>query len=221
MQVAHWLQRWQWAVLAWCLACTTVSAQAQEDKPFSLLYAPQGAQSELKYPLKLGVLDVRDRRVLPFYSLSDGAIAEPVPRVVGDILYSEMRASGLFGEVLRLREAAPDSIDQPALLALKRRYGVDLLLVADLHSLNLHREKQGHYLSPEYTVVVQAGWVAQLIYPDEGVVVWGDGLDGKAAELAPTGTLPAHRIAAMARQAIATGMADMRALIARFGKRMQ
>ncbi|MGE0332832.1 MAG: hypothetical protein AB7P37_19310 [Ramlibacter sp.] len=208
------------------LAALTAPAHAQGGS-FSLSYAPRASGGALQYPLRLGVLDARDGRTMPFHLQSDAALREPVSQALADMVFVELKASGLFAEVRRIREPAPQGADQAALVALRQKHGVDLLMLTDVTDLNMRREKEDmptvhdfRRITPEFKVIVEAGWVGRLIYPDQGVVVWGDAVSGKAVELAPTGTLAVDRIGALTRQAVASGMNDMRMLMTRFGKRM-
>lgn len=194
---------------------------------FSLNYAPRASGGTLQYPLRLGVLDARDGRAMPFHLKSDAALREPVAQAIADVAFVELKASGLFAEVRRIRESVPQGADQTELNAVRQKHGVDLLMLTDLTDLNMRREKDDvmsvhdfRNVTPEFKVVIEAGWIGRLVYPAQSVVVWGDAVGGKAVELAPTGNLPMERIGALTREAIASGMSDMRMLIARFGKRM-
>lgn len=210
-----------------CLAVLCLPPLARAEAGFSLHYAPKAAAQGLKYPLKLGVPDAADRRFMPFHMMSDKLLQEPPSQAMADIVFAELRASGLFAEVRRIREKPPEQDDAAALTAFKQRHGVDLLMLTDVRDLNMRREKDDlvtmtdvKRITPEFKVVVEAAWVSRLVFPDQGIVVWGDLLEGRAVDLARDGTLPPDQLGVLARQAIADGMADMRVLLARFGKRM-
>lgn len=216
-------------VLAWGLLLLPAVHQvaAAQGTSFSLNYAPRASGGALQYPLRLGVLDARDGRVMPFYLKSDDALREPVAQALADVVFVELKASGLFAEVRRIREPAPEGADQAELTALRQKHGVDLLMLTDVTDLNMRREKDDmvgvndfRNVTPEFKIVIEVGWIGRLIYPDQGVVVWGDAVGGKAVALAPTGNLPMERIGTLTREAVASGMSDMRMLMARFGKRM-
>jgi hypothetical protein len=206
--------------------CLPSLASAQANG-FSLHYTPKGAAQGLKYPLKLGVPDAVDGRFMPFHMMSDELLREAPSQGMGDIVYAEMRASGMFSEVRRIRENPPEHDDVAALLAFKQRHGVDLLMLTDVRDLNMRREKDDLLtlsdvtrITPEFKVVIEAAWVSRLVFPDQGVIVWGDLLEGRAVELAKDEMLPTDQLGTLARRAVAEGMADMRVLLARFGKRM-
>ena len=201
-----------------------VSAQTNG---FSLNYAPKGAAQGLKYPLRLGVPDAVDRRFMLFHMMSDALLREPPSQAMADIVFVEMRASGMFAEVRRIREKPPEHDDIAALLAFKQRHGVDLLMLTDVRDLNMRREKDDlvtmtdvKRITPEFKVVIESAWVSRLVFPDQGIIVWGDLLEGRAVDFAKDGTLPPDQLGNLTRRAIADGMADMRVLLARFGKRM-
>jgi hypothetical protein len=213
-----------WLGALWLALAPPVFA---ETETFSLHYAPRPAAQALKYPLRLGVPDARDRRFMPFHMGSDQVLREKPGTAMADLVFAELRASGLFAEVRRIKEVLPDEPDAASLTAFKTRHGVDLLLVTDLRDLTMRREKDDLLqlndvtrITPEFKVVIEAAWVVRLVFPDQGIVVWGDLVGGRAVALAKEETLPVEDLGVMTRKAIADGMADMRLLMARFGKRM-
>ena len=81
-------------------ALEQVYAAFEKDGKPTMMYRPKSTpRFNQKYDLSVGILPVKDRRVMNFYWYKDDLFEEPIPQGVTDILYNELRGSSLFKKV--------------------------------------------------------------------------------------------------------------------------
>ena len=107
-----------------------------------MMYRPKSTpRFNQKYDMTVGILPVKDKRVMNFYWYKDDLFEEPIPQGVTDSLYSELRSSRLFKKVTRLKSPLPPMPNNAALQAYKEEHNIDLVISADLVAFNMLREK--------------------------------------------------------------------------------
>jgi len=194
---------------------------AEFNKP-SLMYSPgRKMVAEPKYPVKLGVLNVQDKRIVPFWYDADDFFAETISAGLSANIYRDIRFSGIFSEVVRIPEPPPAMLTAENMLALKNKYGVDMILVTYVNEFYMSREKTGDIRMNTYILKIHAGLVSQLIYLQNGVVVWAEKVDRMQEDLTGQGVLSAGKTGELARQILRDAVGDMKTLMIQTGKVMR
>lgn len=207
-------------LLAGCSA-TEPDPGRRETRPH-LRYQPQTDHPpEVKYPLRLGVFDVRDRRPTPFYAGRDDFFAETIDDSVSDMIFAEMKSSGLFGEVVRIRESFPQEVEPAALRELASRHRIQMALVADLTKFNMLREKTGMSKIDTFKISVDVRLLAQLVFLGNGMIVWAEDIDRREITLAESGALNQAELGAVGNQAFKAALGDVKVMIMKTGMRMR
>lgn len=193
----------------------------KESRRPSLFYQP-GYQTSMrqKYPLKVAVLTVRDKRVMPFYN-TDNFFKEPITDAVSDSIYLELKSSGMFKEVVRVKEISPRRLTQDELFRIQMDHGVDMIFIADLTAFNILRDKQGVGTVDAFKITIDVGLAAQLIYLEKGYVVWADSAGRQEKELAKSGALNPSELGALSSKALKATIEDIKKLVYQTGKEMR
>ncbi len=191
------------------------------NKP-SLMYQPgRRMLAEPKYALKLGVMDVQDKRIVPFWYDADDFFSETISQGFTMNIYRDIRSSGIFTEVVRIQEQPPATLTAENMMSLKNKYGVDMILVTYINEFYMSRQKTGETRMNTYVVTPRVGLVAQLIYLEKGIVVWAEKVDRKQEDISNTGVLSDGKMGELSRKVIQDSVGDMKALIIQTGKVMR
>ncbi len=219
-------------LLAFLLSCLLLTGCApgvavekpkpsEHNKP-SLMYQPgRRMLAEPKYALKLGVMDVQDKRIVPFWYDADDFFGETIEQGFSTNIYRDIRSSGIFGEVVRIQEQPPATLTAENMMRLKKKYGVDMILLTYINEFYMSRQKTGETRMNTYVVTPRVGLVAQLIYLDKGVVVWAEKVDRKQEEVSDTGVLSDGKMGELSRKVLQDSVGDMKTLIIQTGKVMR
>ncbi|MFC1680014.1 hypothetical protein ACFL2T_07380 [Elusimicrobiota bacterium] len=208
------------ALLMGCAGARHVKVPSKRRRP-TLSYSPKSVPvRSAKYPLIVGVADLRDRRVWKFFGGKDKFFREPIIEGVSNALYNDLKASGLFSGAKRISADLPRKLTGPERLKLHTKHGVDMLLVTDLTKFNMRRIKAGVYLHDSFNILVDIAWVARLIHLDSGTVVWAGQIDRSGKESGASGVLNPGQLGRLTRDTMRKMGADMKMLIQRTGKRM-
>lgn len=215
-----------WALPA-AVALMLSGCAADKPSPFrlskrpSLRYiAPCRARRVQKYAAAVGVTTVRDRRLMPFYGDRDGFFREDIPAGLSDMLCAHLRASGVFADVKRIPEPPPDKLTEQDVFRLKVDYGVDMILICDITHFNLLREKMARRITDCFKITLDVGLFCQLVYLDDGTVIWAEQVRRQSKSLAPAGApAPAH-LANLTANAWRAALSDMHVLLLKTGKTM-
>jgi hypothetical protein len=201
---------------------------ATEPYPFdsserpSLHYKPDiQYKRQMKYPLTLGVINAIDRRNIFFYDNKDDYFSEKIPQAVSNMLFSEMKTSGLFKKVVRINEFPPEKITRKYMNKIRKEYKVDMILYTDLTRFNMLREKAGKSVVNTFKISVDVGFISQLIYLKNGYVVWADSVDRQNKELAKDGALESGALGKLADSTMKSAIGDVKVLILKTGKSMR
>jgi len=216
-----------------CGGVNAPSVQEKVSKRPSMLYQPGSYERmKMKYPLKVGILKLNDKRVFPFYT-SDGFFREKDISGLEQLTYLELKRSGLFEKVISINETAPFEITDDFLQKMNQKYNVDMIFVFDVTNFNLFRTKQGssmtassfvdnnkEYAQGAFTMELLSSMVGQLIYYDGGYVVWSG--EVKRANKIPvsTGDLTSKQLSLLAKNALKPMFDELKKHIATTGKRM-
>ncbi len=208
-------------------------AQQKVSKRPSLMYQPSSAnQMQMMYPLNVGILKLNDKRVLPFYS-KDNFFQEEDIQGLSQMLYLELKRSGLFGNVKFINETATSNITSKFLEEMNQKHGVDMIFVFDVTNFNLFRTKQGKsmdyssfnknhsdYAKGAFTMEVLASIVGQLIYYDGGFIVWSG--DAKRANKIPVkeGDISTKDLSSLTKETLQPMFLELKNHIVATGKRM-
>jgi len=180
----------------------------------SLSYRPKSDRGALKYNARVGVLTLRDARVMKFFGGTDEFFAESAPQALGDILYFEMKSSRLFKSTKRINFTPGTELSKAELASIAKKNNVDLIFVADLQAFNMLREKMVmHKKGVDYKIIVRFGLFGQLIDPATGKVLWAEQVAREFSGLNSTGKIKPYDYSGNAMQAIQAGFADVKQYI--------
>ena len=209
--------------LSACVPSLVKYPEPLKEKRPSLMYPP-GPQllASPKYPLKVGVMTAGDKRSVRFWHDADSFFAEEATKGVSEAMGRDLDRSGIFNEVVRIDEQPPAMLTAEVLQRLKDQYGVEMVLIPYLTEFCMPREKSGNslYLNT-YIVKVRFGMTAQLVYLDNGIVVWADTVNRMQEDLADEGVLAPEKMGELARGVIKDGVQDMKTLLIQTGKAMK
>jgi hypothetical protein len=180
----------------------------------SLSYRPNSVRGALKYNARVGILTLRDARVMKFFGGTDEFFAEPAPQAIGDILYFEIKSSRLFKSTKRINWTPGTELSKAKLAQIARQNGVDLVFVADLQAFNMLREKMVmEKKGVDYKIIVRFGLFGQLIDPKSGKVLWAEQVSREFSGLNSTGKIKPFDYSGNAIQAIQAGFDDVKQYI--------
>ncbi len=193
----------------------------KESKRPSLSYRPKAGRGSPKYNAKVGILTLRDARVMKFFAGTDEFFKEPAPQALGDMLYFEMKASRLFRSTKRVNITPGTKLEKANLAMLAKSNGVDLIFVSDLQAFNMLRnkivmDKKG----VDYNVIVRFGLFGQLIDPKSGKVLWAEQVKREFSSLNSSGKIKPYDYSGNAMQAIQAGFNDVKKYIRATGQGM-
>jgi hypothetical protein len=184
----------------------------------SLSYQPSPNFGQPKYPLRLGVLPLRDQRSGKFYGGTDAFFAEPVMAALDQTAFYEFKSSNLFQSVISIPEKAGTDLSRRRLADLALRHDVDLIFVGDVLVFNMLREKmRASKKGADFNIKVRFGMVGQLIDPRTGAVVWAEQVEREFSDLNSSGKVRASDYGGSAARAVKAGFSDIRKLITATG----
>lgn len=188
----------------------------------SLSYRPNSVRGALKYDASVGILTLRDARVMKFFGGTDDFFAEPAPQAIGDILYFEMKSSRLFKSTKRINFTPGAELSKAQLAQIAKQNNVDLLFVADLQAFNMLREKMVmEKKGVDYKIIVRFGLFGQLIDPTSGKILWAEQVSREFSGLNSTGKIKPFDYSGNALQAIQAGFDDVKQYIRATGMELQ
>lgn len=194
----------------------------KEKKRPSLSYRPKSDRGALKYNARVGVLTLRDTRVMKFFGGTDEFFIESAPQALGDILYFELKSSRLFSSTKRINLTPGTELSREQLASIAQQNEVDLIFVADLQAFNMLREKMVmHKKGVDYKIMVRFGMFGQLIDPATGKILWAEQVAREFSGLNSTGKIKPFDYSGNAMQAIQAGFADMKQYIRTTGLEFQ
>ena len=207
-----------------------VYAAFEKDGKPTMMYRPKSTpRFTQKYDMTVGILPVKDKRVMNFYWYKDDLFEEPIPQGVTDSLYSELRSSRLFKKVTRLKSPLPPMPNNAALQAYKEEHNIDLVISADLVAFNMLREKAGKMTRGVSTgaivaaptrVMVDVSLFAQLIHLESGTLVWADSVERRGQAFALMSVLAPEEVGSLTRQTLGLVFSDLKMLLSAGGKIM-
>ena len=171
----------------------------------------------IKYPVKLGVLYVRDKRELLFYDEQDDYFDKRIDRSVSNMIFSEMKSSGLFKKVILIKETPPNILSEKFLLDMKNNYKVDMILVTDLIKFNMLREKSGANVIDTFKISIDVAFISQLIYLNKGLIIWANSVERTRKDLAKNGALESQSLAELSCSVMRAAVADIKVFIRKTG----
>ena len=108
-----------------------VKATKTNQRP-SLSYRPQPVSETVKYAERIGILTMRDQRVMKFYGGSDGYFVEPVTKAINEALFYEFKTGQLFTKVVNIRVYPGKQLSPADRAARAEPYDVRLLVTAEI-----------------------------------------------------------------------------------------
>lgn len=172
-----------------CGSVDTPKPSEDISKRPSMIYQPDRyGRMDMLYPVNVGIMNLNDKRVLPFYGHGEFFQEEDM-KGLKQMTYLELKKSGLFARVKNIPEKAPDNIDDAFLQKMHKEYDVDMILILDVTNFNLFRSKAGKkmetgihfgahnidndtYAPGSFKIDVVASMIGQLIYYDGAIIVW-------------------------------------------------
>ncbi|WP_417462814.1 hypothetical protein [Kordiimonas sp.] len=190
-----------------------IKAPKAKKRP-SLSYRPNSVRGALKYNARVGILTLRDARVMKFFGGTDDFFAEPAPQAIGDNLYFEMKSSRLFKSTKRIDWTPGTELSNTQLAQIAKQNGVDLIFVADLQAFNMLREKMVlEKKGVDYKIIVRFGLFGQLIDPGTGKILWAEQVSREFSGLNSTGRIKPYDYSGNALQAMQAGFDDVKKYI--------
>ncbi len=190
-----------------------VRAPKANQRP-SLSYKPEVAAETVKYAERIGILTIRDQRVMKFYGGSDDFFVESIATAINEALFYEFKTGQLFTKVVNIRIDPGKRLSPEELAALAEQYDVDLLLKADIDVFNMLREKVVKTKEGgEFQIKVRFGFFGQLIEPKSASILWADRINHEFSTLNTSGVVGAKDYGASSVRAIQAVMADLKRFI--------
>jgi len=188
----------------------------------SLSYRPQSSRGSLKYNASVGILTLRDARVMKFFGGTDEFFTESAPQAIGDILYFELKSSRLFKSTKRINFTPGSELSKAQLAQIAKQNNVDLLFVADLQAFNMLRDKMVmEKKGVDYKIIVRFGLFGQLIDPASGKILWAEQVSREFSGLNSTGKIKPFDYSGNALQAIQAGFDDVKQYIRATGMELR
>lgn len=198
-----------------------IKVPKEKNRP-SLSYRPKSDRGALKYNARVGILTLRDARVMKFFGGTDEFFIESAPEAIGDILYFEMKSSRLFKTTKRINLTPGTELSKAQLASIAKQNDVDLIFVADLQAFNMLREKMVmEKKGVDYKIMVRFGLFGQLIDPATGKILWAEQVAREFSGLNSTGKINPYDYSGNAMQAIQAGFADVKQYIRTTGLEFQ
>ncbi len=151
-----------------------IKAPRSRKRP-SLSFRPETSRQSPKYNGKVGVLQFRDRRGFKFYGGSDEFFAEPTLDALNTALFLGTKSGRAFTQVVQVPLQPAARLSRQELKDIAQQYGLDYILLSDLTTFTLLREKMAvKKKGYDFTVKVRFGLFGQLIEPKSGAVLWAE-----------------------------------------------
>ncbi len=212
--------------LAGCAA--TIPRPGKEGRRPTLTYHVDAYQKlPQKYPLRIGVLTARDKRLIKFYRGQDHFFKEELTQSVSDMIYYELSSSGIFKEVIRISAPAPDELTVQDALMLKKQFNVDLIFLSDITHFSMLRDKTNKEIAErditttnDFKITIDFGLIGQVVYLENLAIIWADQIKRQNMTFAKKGALRANELADLTHKTMQQACSDIKTLIINTGKRM-
>ncbi|MBT4161480.1 MAG: hypothetical protein HOC70_14725 [Gammaproteobacteria bacterium] len=224
-------------LIVFCVMSTPVFAleyvyeKFEEEGRPTLSYRPDGkTRYEQKYPVTVGILPLRDRRIINFYWDKDDLFEERIDKGIAEILFNEIQMSRIFGSVKVLDIDVPDDITPEFLNQVKEAHDVDMVMITDLVAFHMFRRKAGEMVRSQITVatvaaptryIIQATISGQLVHNETATIVWSDTCERQVQDFALMGLLEPYEVGELARRSLQFLFGDFKLLLSAGGKRMR
>lgn len=191
----------------------SVKAPKPNQRP-SLSYRPAPTSETVKFAERIGILTVRDQRVMKFYGGSDAFFVEQVRTAINEALFYEFKSGKLFTKVVNIRIDPTKQFTPEELAALAEQHDVDLLFKADIDVFNMLRDKVVKSKEGgEFQVKVRFGLFGQLIEPKSGSILWADQISHEFSILNTSGVVGPKDYGPSSVRAIQAVLADLKQFI--------
>jgi len=177
----------------------------------NLSYRPHVSRLSPKYPGRVGVLQVRDKRAMLFYGGQDTYFSEPVLPTLSNSLYLEIKASRAFEQVKMVQGETGPNLTRKDLKTLSAQHQLDYIFIADLATFNLLREKmRKNKRGLDFKINVRFGVFGQLIDAKTGAVLWAESIEREEGQLNTDKRVSAEDYGPSAIHAVQNGFDDMK-----------
>jgi len=222
------------------IGCGSVEAPKPSEevsKRPSMIYQPDRfGRMDMLYPVNVGVMQLNDKRVLPFYAKGQ-FFQENDMEALHQMTYLELKKSGLFARVKNIPEKVPVNIDDAFLQKMHKQYDVDMILIMDVINFNLFRSKNGKnmdtsihmgtqnvnndgYAPGSFKIDILASMIGQLIYYDGGIVVWSGDVSRSKRIAVTDGVVNSEQLSELAQGTLKPFYSELKKHIVTTGKRM-
>ncbi|NOR57647.1 MAG: hypothetical protein GQ474_03905 [Sulfurimonas sp.] len=222
------------------MGCGSVDApkpSADVSKRASMIYQPDKfGRMEMLYPVNVGIMQLNDKRVLPFYAQGQ-FFQEDDMDGLNQMTYLELKKSGLFARVKNIPEKIPANIDDVFLQNMHKKYDVDMILILDVTSFNLFRSKNGRHMDTSihfgtqnvendgyapgaFKIDITASMIGQLIYYDGGIVVWSGDVSRSKRIAVADGVVSSEQLSELAQGTLKPFYTELKKHIFTTAKRM-
>lgn len=211
-----------------CGAPVAPTAKKEITQRPSLIYKPNRyTKLPMKYPLKVGVLQFTDSRIMPFYGKENFFQQDDIEGLT-QMAYLELKNSNLFGSVRLINEKVPFEMDQKFFYNIMDKYQVDAIFVADVTSFVLLRNWRSDIPMlggppagvSAFSSSIDIALIGQLIYLDGGIEIWNGKVNRKNKLLVKEGEITTAQLANLATETQQQLFEDLVGHISKNGKRM-
>ncbi len=186
-----------------------IKAPRRKKRP-SLSFRPEVSRQAPKYNGKVGVLQFRDRRGFKFYGGSDDFFAEPTVEALNSALFIGTKSGRAFTQVVKVPVQPSVRLSRQELKGIASQYGLDYILLSDLTTFTLLREKMAtRKKGYDFSVKVRFGLFGQLIDPKSGAILWAEPVVREMGQLNIKRKTKAEDYGDSAVAAVKAVMADM------------
>ena len=222
------------------VACGSVDAPKPSDniskRPSMIYQADKFGGMEMLYPVKLGIMQLNDKRTLPFYA-NGQFFQENDMEGLNQMTYLELKKSGLFSQVKKIPQKAPFKVDDAFLQKMIEKYDVDMILILDVTNFNLFRSKNGKnmdtsihmgvhniendtYAPGAFKIDILATMIGQLIYCDGGIIVWSGDVSRSKRIAVTDGVVNSRELSELSQGTLRPLYTALKKHIVATGKRM-
>ena len=187
-----------------------------------LSYRPTVMRGNFKYPGRVGVFTLRDKRMMKFYDGEDRYFSESIIPSLSNTLYLELKAGRAFKSIKKIDARPGSSISRKDIMALGAQYQVDYIFIGDLTAFNLLREKMvKNKRGLDFKINVRFAFMGQLIDTRTGAVLWAEPIIRENGRLNSDKVVTEEDYAPSAVIALQAGFNDMKQSIRLIGLEMR
>jgi hypothetical protein len=187
-----------------------------------LSYRPTVAHENFKYPGRVGVFTMRDKRMMKFYDGEDRYFSESIIPSLSNTLYLELKAGRSFRAIKKINARPGPSITRKEIMALGVEHQIDYVFISDLTAFNLLREKMvKSKRGMDFKINVRFALMGQLVDTQTGAVLWAEPIIREQGRLNSDKIVTEEDYGPSAAAVLQAGFNDMKQSIRLIGLEMR